>query len=781
MADVSLRERRQRLVERPDLRGMAFCRAYAREADEWLAALADRAVDGNPRSLALLAVGGYGRGELCPYSDLDVVLVHDGIRNVSSVADAIWYPVWDQGVHLDHSVRKPAEVLAAAEGDLRVALGLLDARLVWGEARVAGPLLHQAVGLWRSKLGAKWLPALSDQMAERHRAQGELAFLLEPDLKEAHGGLRDANVLRAMAVYAPKLAGYVDLDSIEPAVTVLTEIRVELHRRAGRALDKLLLQEQDQIASLLNYSDADSLMASVSEVGRTIAWAVDDAWRRQPSWQPVRKQRFGHRRAPQPIVVVPDEVEPGVEIVGHEVALSSDAAIDDDSSLPLRLAAVAAERDLPIAKSGLHRLADRMPPAPDPWPLETREALVRVLLAGRPAIAALESLDQHNLLARLLPEWSPVRSRPQRNAYHRFTVDRHLLEAAVYAASLTDRVDRPDLLVVGALLHDIGKGYPGDHTDVGVEIVGRIGTRMGFARRDVDVLVAMVRHHLLLPDAATRRDLDDPVTIEKVAEAAGDVRTLMLLGALAEADGLATGSSAWGPWKAELVAELVNRTANHLEGRPLPKGSGWLNEGHHRLMDEVRENGRPVVVIEPPQVTVAAADRPGLLASVAGVLAIHGLDVRSADATSGDGVAVEVFTVEVPRGSWPDSARLREDLDAVLADRLRLDAHLAARAEAYAGERRPWSARTITPHVVADNEASASSTVLELRARDEAGLLHRVTQALFDCSLDVVSARVSTIGSEVVDAFYVRTAEGEKVTDPAVLQSVGDAVRAAAD
>ncbi len=780
MAEVSLRERRQRLVERPDLGGTAFCRAYAAEADEWLAGLANRATGGNPRSLALLAVGGYGRGELCPYSDLDVVLVHDGHRNVGAVADAIWYPVWDEGVHLDHSVRRPAEVLAAAGGDLRVALGLLDARMVWGEPRVAGPLITEAVALWRTKLGDKWLPQLSEQMAERHRIAGELAFLLEPDLKEAYGGLRDASVLRAIAAYAPKLGDYVDMASIEPAAAALTAIRVELHRRAGRALDRLLLQEQDHVAAVLGYDDADVLMADVSRVGRTIAWAVHDAWRRQPSWQPAREQRFARRRARPPAPPAPVEIEPGIEIVGNEAALRDDAAIAEDSSLPWRLAAMAAERDLPIAKSALRRLADRMPPAPDPWPLETREALVRLLLVGRPAIAAFESLDQAELVSRLLPEWAPVRSRPQRNAYHRFTVDRHLLEAAAGAAALADRVERRDLLVIGALLHDIGKGYPGDHTEVGIGLVERIGARIGFSRRDVDVLVAMVRLHLLLPDVATRRDLGDPVTIEKVADAVGDRLTLELLGALAEADGLATGSSAWGPWKAGLVAELVERTAAFLDGRPLPQTAAWVTEGQQRLVEEVREAGRAVVAFDPPRVTVAAADRPGLLASVAGVLAIHGLDVRSADATSSDGIAVEVFTVEVPRGSWPDSARLREDLEAVLADRLVLSERLAARAEAYAGGRRAWSPRSITPHVVTDNEASASSTVLELRAPDEMGLLHRVTQALFDCALDVVSARVSTIGQEVVDAFYVRTADGTKVTDPARLRSVEEAVLAAA-
>ncbi|MGH8996746.1 MAG: hypothetical protein ACRDYB_12060 [Acidimicrobiales bacterium] len=335
MAEVSLRERRQRLIDRPDLGGLAFCRAYAAQADEWLSGLANRATKENPRSLALLAVGGYGRQELCPYSDLDVVLVHDGIRNVSSVAEAIWYPVWDEGVHLDHSVRKPAEVLvAAAEGDLRVALGLLDARLVWGERRVADPLLAEAVSLWRTKLGAKWLPALAQQMGDRHRTQGDLAFLLEPDLKEAHGGLRDASVLFAMAAYAPMLAGYVDLGSIAPAVSTLMAIRVELHRRAGRALDKLLLQEQDHIAELLSFADADQLMAAVSTAGRSIAWAVDDAWRRQPSWQPSREPRFGRRRTSGARPLEPIATEPGIVLVGHEIALATDADIANDSSLP---------------------------------------------------------------------------------------------------------------------------------------------------------------------------------------------------------------------------------------------------------------------------------------------------------------------------------------------------------------------------------------------------------------------------------------------------------------
>jgi [protein-PII] uridylyltransferase len=782
MAD--LRERRQALLGQPDLRGMDFCRAYARAADEWLSGVADRADGSGARRLALLAVGGYGRAELCPFSDLDVVLVHDGYRDVSQIADAIWYPVWDQGVHLDHSVRRPHEILEAADADLRVALGLLDARLVWGDERLVESVLSETVARWRSKLGARWLPALAEQMADRHRSQGEVAFLLEPDLKESHGGLRDANVLRAIAAYAPRLADHVDLGSVGPSTDLLTSIRVELHRRAGRALDRLLLQEQDQVAALLGFEDADALMASVSEAGGRIAWAVDDAWRRQASWQPAKppRRRLGRRRKAGPTPVL-EELAPselGLVMVAGEVNLTADAAVRDDSSLPLRLAALASETGRPIARAALHRLADQMAPAPDPWPLETRQALVRALSGGHEATASFEALDHAEVLTRLLPEWGPVRHKPQRNAYHRFTVDRHLLEAAANAAALTERVGRPDLLVVGALLHDIGKGYPGDHTEVGVVLVDRIGRRMGFPDADVAILVSMVQLHLLLPDVATRRDLEDPATIDAVAGAVGDVGTLELLGALAEADGLATGSSAWGPWKAGLVAELVNRTADQLSGKPSSRGPRWPTEARE-LIAEVRRAERPAVVLDPPRVIVAAVDRPGLLASVAGTLALHGLDVRSADAKSEDGVAVEVFTVEVPRGSWPDGTKLLEDLDAVLGGRLALDAELSAKAEAYAGQRRVWSAHAIVPQVIFDNDASGSATVLEVRAADELGLLHRVTRALFDCELDVVSARVSTIGSEVVDAFYVRDAAGAKATRPEDLQRIEGAVRAVLD
>ena len=727
-AEASLRDRRAKLLAQPGLMGEEFCRRYAAEADAWLSGLAERAAGESRRHLALVAVGGYGRSSLCPYSDLDVVLVHNGHRDIKAVADGIWYPVWDEGVHLDHSVRRPAEVLHAAAEDARVALGLLDARMVWGEPKVAEPLIEKAKEAWSAKLGARYLPVLQASMEERRVAAGDVAFLLEPDLKESHGGLRDVAVLRAVSAFAPLLADYADLSSTEESVSLLTTIRVELHRTAGREQDRLLLQDQDQVAAALGFPDADALMLAVSTAGRQIAWVSDDVWRRRRLWDPTPppKRRF-RRAAPAalPASPPPDLGPDMIEIAG-EVALTPAAPVSDDASLPLRLAATAAELDKPIARGSLHRLADRMPPPSDPWTPETREALVALLGLGRDAVDKIESLDQHGLLVRLIPEWAAVRNKPQRNAYHTFTVDRHLLEAAALAAELTDTVERPDLLLVGVLLHDIGKGYPGDHTAAGMEVVDALATRMGFPPQDVAVLVDLVRYHLLLPDTATRRDLDDPTTIARVARAAGDRTTLHLLAALTEADSRATGPSAWGAWKAGLVADLVVRADKMLQGQTEPVGPDPILSAHRDLIEEVRHTGLPSVSLQPPQVIVAAPDRRGMFSSVAGALALNGMDVRAANVSGEEGVAVEVFTVEVARGNWPDTRKLRKDLVAVLSDQVSIAERLSERERVYP-LRRGTAAHDPGRDVMIDNEASETATVVEVRAPDEIGLLHRIT------------------------------------------------------
>ncbi len=773
---VSLRARRQTLIEREDLHGDAFCRAYAEAADEWLTGLFDQATGGDSRGMALVAVGGYGRSELCPFSDLDVVLIHRGRRDISATADRIWYPVWDEGISLDHSVRRPSEALDLAAGDLRVALGLLDARVICGDPKVAEPVLEGALDRW-VKQKPPWLGVLADLVAERHNSAGDVGFLLEPDLKESHGGLRDIAALTAMMLAVPVLADYVDTVAIEDARVVLTTIRVELHRRSGRELNKLLLQEQDQVAAALGEPDSDSLMRSVATAGRTVAWEGDDAWRRRGAWSRAQSNR-GRRRSGRPAdaPITQPLGDPGIGVAEDEVVLTDTADVSRDPSLSLRLAAVAAERNLPISRDALNLLGRKAPSPSLPWSDELRSTLVRVLSTGPAAITALEALDQRRLLERYLPEWADVRNKPQRNPYHRFTVDRHLLEATANAATMAHRVTRVDLLLLGALLHDIGKGLPGDHTEVGMEVAANIASRIGLPPEDVDVIVNMVRLHLLLPDTATRRDLDDPATAERVAKEVGDRSTLELLTALVEADSQATGPSAWGSWKAGLVADLVERTGHLLAGEPLAPPTPWVTDELRVIMETVRSHGVPALSIDDPMVTVVAPDRSGLLAEVTGVLALHGLNVRSAVVAGEDGVAVEIFTVEPSRGRWPVAARLSDDLAAIMDGTLAIDTQLAQRAHTYRNEKRASSPNLVSTQVTVDNNASATSTVVEVRAEDVVGQLHRITRALVECRLDVTSAKVSTFGSAVVDAFYVRGPDGQKLTDTHQISALEHAI-----
>ncbi|MDQ6838993.1 MAG: HD domain-containing protein, partial [Actinomycetota bacterium] len=449
-----------------------------------------------------------------------------------------------------------------------------------------------------------------------------------------------------------------------------------------------------------------------------------------------------------------------------EIALTAEADPGADVSLVLRAAAASAELDLPVARTTLDRLAARTPDMDGPWPPDLLQAFIRVLGAGQPAVGAIEALDQLGIWGRLLPEWGPVRNRPQRNAYHLFTVDRHLLETVANASTLVRTVARPDLLLVGALLHDIGKGRGGDHTEIGIELVGDLAPRMGFGPGDTATLEAMVRLHLVLSEVATRRDLDDPVTISSVAEAVGDVGTLELLAALTESDSLATGPSAWGPWKAGLVGRLVERVGLALAGTPHTPEPAMLSDDERRRVAA----GVLDLVADGNQVLVVAPDGVGLLATVAGVLALRAVTVRSAVTRSGDvrsdddlAMAVLHLVVTPALDVLPDWDRVRSDLAAALDGRLALDERLAERERAYAGRRRVQRADPVRIRVTVDNDAASQRTLVEVRAPDRGPVLYQVAKALTATGATIDATLVNTLGAEVVDVFYVTGSSGDKL------------------
>ncbi|HUY06020.1 MAG TPA: [protein-PII] uridylyltransferase [Acidimicrobiales bacterium] len=760
-----IREARARLTDavlKGDLAAADFPTQYARVCDQWLSSLFEEATEGTSRGCALVAVGGYGRGELTPGSDLDLVLLHKGRRHHEEIANTIWYAVWDSGIRLDHSVRTKKEAVSIARENLKVVLGLLDGRVIAGDEELATPVFVGSRDLWRREW-QRYLPELEDSVLTRHRASGELAFLLEPDLKLSEGGLRDIGVLRAFGEALPEISELATSVQVRQAERVIVAARVAVQCRTSAAGDRLLLQEQDQVAETLGYEDADRLMAAIAEAGRAITTAGNEGWRRVHLFEQSENQ-----------IDSPDtELGSGVIWRRGEIALRSDADLEHHPELTMKVALAAAERNALIERATLDRLEHDTPAPTVPWSDELRSAFISLLQTGDALVPVIESLDQRRLFERFVPEWTTVRNRPQRNAYHRFTVDRHLLEAIARSAEHLGSVGRPDLLVMAAMLHDIGKGTPGDHSKVGMQLASAIATRMGFDDQDVATLVHLVQYHLILPECATRRDIDDPATSALVAKLVGDHNTLELLAALTEADGQATGTSAWGPWKSELVTNLVQHVRAIFDGIEPPEPQRFVPTAEQI---ELLERHEIALLAHGRHVTVVAPDRTGLLAAVTGALALHGCNVRRASAVEGiPGMALENFDVEPTFDRPVNWSRVEQEVIEGLSNATPFGELLRARDNTYA-PRRPSSAYPTKSHAKIVNDVSDRASVIEVRANDRLGLLHSITTTLAEKGIDVVSALVDTLGHEVIDTFYVRDREGHKLSDPAIMNEVTSAL-----
>jgi [protein-PII] uridylyltransferase len=696
--------------------------------------------------VALVAVGGLGRRELVPYSDLDLVLVHNGHRGIEKVAEQIWYPLWNSGVGLDHSVRTVGEALDVAAKDLRTALGLLDARHVAGDETLTRQLADEARDAWRTGVRRRFDELISSARTRWARS-GEVAHWVEPDLKHGRGGLRDLAMLDALA-----LAQLVDRPAGEVAAArkLLLDARTELRRIARRPRDVLMPQDGDEIAAVLGIGDRFTLARALSGAGRSVAYALDVALRSGRSGG--RKVLGVLRRQP-----VRRPLAEGVVLHGDEVTLARDVDPARDPGLLLRVAAAAARSGRPIAPGALSRLGESAPEPRAPWPAEVRQELVSLLGAGEGLIDVVESLDRTGLWARLFPEWGAVRDLPPRDAAHVWTVDRHLVAATANAGRLVTSVSRPDLLLIGTVLHDIGKGRGQDHSVVGAALATQVGERLGLPGKDVATLSAMVRHHLLLPHTATRRNIADEATVRRVVETLeGDAVLLELLHGLAEADSLATGPGVWTEWKAALVADLVARCRQAMAGER-PAGPEPLDDAQRALAESVAASAKPDILVVPgpvATVTLVAPDHPGLLSRAAGVLALHSLKVHAAELRAHAGVAVDTFAVSPRFGSLPDTALLREQFTRALSGSLPLADKLAAKERDYADEPDdPPRPRVLWFDDEADGGVASRDVVLELRTADRLGLLHDVAAALERGGVDVRWARAMQVGGTAIASF----------------------------
>ncbi len=731
-------------------------RERSNESDRFLLSLFNAAVEKSGKSakgLAIAAVGGYGRGELSPGSDLDIVILHQGQfshNGLNEFVNSLLYPLWDSK-SVDHSVRTRSETRDAAEKDLKVALGLLDIRLVAGDSDLVDVVQNDSLENWRKNARHR-LPELKKSLAERHNRAGELAYLLEPDVKEARGGLRDINALRAIAFSG---SANVPLERISWAESKLNDVRETLHQSSGRNKDRLLFQEQDAVALELKYADADALMSDVAQAARSVDYLLEFTWHQiehkahEGFGRLIRKQRS-------------EPVAKNLSVAQKEITIDPLVDMSADPILGLRAAATAAQLGLPISLSSYSLLSTAFKEGkavlPNPWPREAREYLISLIGAGESMVSIFEALDQEEIIFHWLPEWRPLRSLPQRNALHRHTVDRHMVETAVHAAALTRKVHRPDLLLFAALFHDIGKGEQEDHSIRGERLIAPLAIRIGFPLQDVETIKILVKHHLLLSATATRRDLDDPATIQSILSVIPDLNTLELLHALSIADGEATGSAGWSDWKATLVADLVSRVkkamigSNTIAKQPeiSPAQLKTAESGILQVNLEKRENGYSIEIISP--------DKPGLLSLVAGVLNTSRLDVRSARTKShGPSAVMKWIVTPEPHAPEISAEFLRSEIENAFKDATHIESKLATRAAAYA------SAPAIPvpdPIIEIYNDEATEATIIEVRSHDRPGLLFRIGAGITQSKIDIRSAIVTTLGAEAIDTLYVTELAG---------------------
>ncbi|HEY6567589.1 MAG TPA: HD domain-containing protein [Actinomycetota bacterium] len=765
--------------------------------------------------VALVALGGYGRGQQLPRSDLDLLLVHDGSDpvGVSEVAERVLYPLWDAGFEVGHALRTPIECALIAREHVDACTAMLDLRFLAGDTHVS----EEAAARVRSLVTddpAAFTRTLDSDGRERADRVGSAAHRSEPDLKSGAGGLRDIQAIGWLETAWSERddAGWAlrshDRDALADAEEFLTRARSALQLETGRRSDRLPLDMQPSIARAMGFSDEpgllaeDGLMRAVFEHARTVRW--------------ITARVFGDAMAEGPPGSTVDPLHDAAELLE---ALAVTAERGERPSVALLDAIEAAPVDDPVR-----------------WAPPIREGFLRVLRAGEHGVDALDALDRMELLTRFLPAWSEVRCRPQRDPYHRLTVDAHLTTALagmgrMLAGSETDdpveremvkQVDDIDGLLLGALLHDIGKTGEGSHVPIGTEIATEALIDMGIEERSRELAIFMVRYHLVLPDTATRRDLTDENLILDVAAKVGSPDRLAALYLLAKADALATGPAAWTSWRQTLVRELVGRVQRAFErGDMGTELAERLTDGIVQIRDRLSNEpddsverfvlrmprayflavepeaaARHFATISPAlgsldvrtssaegvrpgtyELLVVASDRPGLLSWIAGSLALAGLSILTAQVfTTDDGAAVDLFEVEGVFEREVDEARWREfrrTLRKAVEGRTSLSHRVVEKRRLYPG---PAVASPVTVRV--DNQASEFSSVIEVGAPDRLGLLYDITSALADLRLDVHLAKVTTYTDRVIDAFYVRDALGGKVTNPDQIQEIETAVRA---
>lgn len=824
--------------------GREIVRATSSLLDEVVTELfaAVLAANGNPAGIAIAAIGGYGRKDLAPYSDVDLLLVHDNLPEaiVRPIAERFFTALWDLKLEVGSSARTPDECAQVAAEDHTARTALLDCRYVAGDRETYALLERKVLRDLPAKQVDELIVAKIDELERRRKKFGGSVHLLEPNVKQSPGSLRDLQAALWMARARFKAAGLSDLlargvlpprevERLKQARDFLWRVRNQLHYLAGRKEDHLTFHWQEQVAKALGYRDQEPEGLAVEQFMRDYYLAASAIRRLADELvdrcAPVREV------APQPS----RPVAPGLKIWQGRLTLEGREALQADPSLFVRLFTMAERLELeiyPYARDLVHDEAQRIDEAVRTDPRVTdalRDAFTRL---GRGAW--LRNMHREGVLGALLPEFGRVTAKHQHDLYHVYTVDVHsvfamerlgrlrsgdLLEQEPQISLVAREIPRPLALSLGVLFHDAGKGMGGNHSEKGAELVRAVCARLGVPARDAADAEWLVRAHLAMSHVSQRRDLSDPELIADFARQMGDRVRLDLLFVLTYVDIASVGPGTWTSWKGRLLQELYDKAAAVLDGEGVPTvelsstrdvllARGFSSDRAERFLARMprryfsfadpAEAPRALRLLELGErrtlatsaresddttvIAITAEDRPGLLAAIAGVFTAHRIDILRADVFStADGRALDVFAVHGPRGGRVERGRwraARRDLARVLRGEISAD-DLLRRMLRPSGLP-PRHVPPVATKVKLDDRSARGFTVVDVFAEDRRGLLHAVTSALRRAQLTIAVARIATEGNRAIDSFYVCDPQGGKL-DARRAAEIEELLRAAVD
>jgi [protein-PII] uridylyltransferase len=790
--------------------------------------------------LAIVATGGYGRGLLAPGSDIDLLFVCPFKLTpwAESIIEYILHTLWDLGLKVGHATRSLAECVRLAKQDYTIRTSLLEARYLWGDQRVHDGLREKFWDEIATGSGQDFIEAKLAERDQRHTRQGESRYLVEPNVKEGKGGLRDLQTLYWIGKYLYRVEDASDLvhhgvftkeefNTFQKAEAFLWTVRCHLHYVAGRAEERLSFDMQPELAKRLGYTDPHPHRA-VERFMRSYFLVAKDVGDLTRIFVAALEEQY-KKPAPALTRLLPGFLKPRTSeddfYVENGRLRARKGLFRDDPVNLIALFQVADSRDVDIhpetlrtVTRSLHLIDENLRQNP-----AANRLFLDIISSRRNPESALRRMNEAGVMGRFLPEFGRVVALMQFNMYHHYTVDEHLLYAVgncsrlekgelrqehPLASDLIKRVKSREVLYVTMLLHDMAKGLPGDHSEVGAAMAESICPRLGLSPADTATVSWLVRYHLLMSDAAQKRDVSDPKTVRDFAGMVQTPERLRLLLIVTVADIRAVGPGVWNDWKGQLLRELYAGTEMLMSGgdsaparseriaeakntlltrlADLPETARtralwrhydpyWLAfdtatyEFHARLMVEAEAKGEKLTLgarsgARPgiAEFILFTSDHPGLFARLAGAFSLSGVSIVDAKIfTTSDGYALDVFRVRDPGGSTFDAGRIERLKQTILKT---LSGEILPRpafAQRPPGKRE--AAFRVPSRIIFDNEASSVSTVIEVESLDKIGLLYEITRALSDMGLSISSAIVTTYGELAVDVFYVRDGFGHKV------------------